>query len=53
MVFRANVTSVLVSAVWVALVELHLCLGASSVSGDSVLCHFGKGGSHPFDFLEA
>jgi len=51
--FRADVASVLVSAVCVALVEVHLCLSASSMPGDSVLCHCGKGGSHLFNFLEA
>jgi len=51
--FRADVPLVLVSAVRVAPVEVHPCLCTSRVSGDSVLCHFGKGGSHPFDFLEA
>jgi len=32
------------------LVEVHTCLGASSVVVDSLRCHFGKVGSHPFDF---
>jgi len=33
-------------------VEVHLCFCASSVSGDSVPCHYGKGVSGLFDFLE-
>ena len=33
-------------------VEVHTCLCTSSVSANSLLCHFGKEGSHPFDFHE-
>jgi len=33
-------------------VEVYLCLCASSMPADSLLCHFGKEGSHPFDFQE-
>ena len=32
--------------------EVHLCLCASSVSAESLLCHFGKEGSRLFDFHE-
>jgi len=52
-VFWVDVASGLVLAVWVALVEVHPCLCVSSVSGDSVLCDFGKEGSRPSDFPEA
>jgi hypothetical protein len=31
-------------------VEVHMCLCACSVSGDSLRCHFGKEGTHLFDF---
>ena len=47
--FRVDVVSVLVSAILVALIEVHLCLCISSMSGDSVLCRFGKEGSRPSD----
>ena len=50
MAFRVDVVSVLVSAVWVALGEVHPCLSVTSVVGDSVLCHPGKEGSRPSDF---
>ena len=40
--FRADVALVLVSPVRVALVEVHPFLCASSVSGNSALCHYGK-----------
>jgi len=33
-----------------AVVEVHLCLCVSSVTADSLLCHFGKQGNHSFDF---
>jgi len=42
--FQANVVPVVV--------VVHLCLGASSVCVDSLLCHFGKEARHPFDFDE-
>ena len=51
--FWADVASVLESAVCVTVVEVHPCLCTSKMSGDSVLCGFGKGGSRPFDFLES
>jgi hypothetical protein len=34
------------------LVELHQLLSASSVFVDSLLCHFGLKGIHPFDFYK-
>jgi hypothetical protein len=40
--FRAEVASVVV--------EVHSWLCVSSISVDSVVCHFGKEGSHLFDF---
>jgi hypothetical protein len=33
-------------------VAMHPCLCASSVSVDSLWCHFGKEGSYPCDFHE-
>jgi len=51
--FWVDVASVRVSAVGVALVEVLPCLSISSVSGDTVLRHFGKEGSRPSDFPEA
>jgi hypothetical protein len=42
MAFLAEMASDLVSDVCVGLVEEHPYLCASSVSGDSSLCHFGK-----------
>ena len=45
-----EVASVLVSAVLVGLEEVHPFLGASSMSVNSSLCHFGKEGSRQFDF---
>jgi hypothetical protein len=44
-VFRAKVALVVV--------EEHLCLCVSSVTADSLLCHFGKEGSHLCDFHES
>jgi len=52
-VFRAEVASALESAVCVGLVEMHLFLGISSVSADSLRCHFGKEGICPSGFDEA
>jgi len=51
--FRAKVPSVLLSAVSFGLVEVHPCLCTSSMSADSVVCHFGKEGSRLFHFSEA
>jgi len=51
--FRVNVASVLVPAAKVVLVEVHVCRCISSVSGDSVQCHFCKEGSHLSDFPKA
>jgi hypothetical protein len=34
------------------MVEVHPCLCSSSMSVDCSRCHFGKEGSHPFDFRE-
>jgi len=48
--FQVDMVLVLVSALWVALVEVHLCLCVSGVFGDSVLCHFCKEGSRLSDF---
>jgi len=50
--FRVDVASVLGLAVCVAMLDVHLCHCVSSVSGDSVLCHFGKERSHLSDFPE-
>ena len=50
---RVDVVLVLVLAVWFAVVEVHLCLCNSSVSGDSVLCYSVKEGSRPLDFPDA
>ena len=50
--FTAQAALVLVSAVYIGLVDVPLCLFASSVSGDSVVCHFGKEGSCPCDVNE-
>ena len=41
--FQVEVASVLVSDVWVSLVEVHPCFCVSSVSGDSVRCNFWQG----------
>jgi len=43
--FWAEVTQVVV--------EVHPCLCVSSVTADSLLCHFGKEGSCPFDIYES
>jgi len=51
-VFRDEMASILVSDVFVGLLEVHLFLCASSVFADSLLCHFGKEGSHPCGFHE-
>jgi len=48
--FRVEVALVLLSAVWVGLEEVRLCLCASSVPVDYWQCHFGKEGSRQFDF---
>ena len=47
-----DMVSVLVPDVSVGPVMAHLGLCASSVPADSVLCHFDKESSHPFDFHE-
>jgi hypothetical protein len=31
-------------------VKVHMCLCASSITADPLLCHFGKQRSSPFDF---
>ena len=43
--FRAEVVLVML--------EVHPCLCISSLMADSLLCHFGKEGSHLFDFHES
>jgi len=48
-VFRVEVALVLVSAVCVGPGEVCPCLCASSVSVNSLRCHFGKEGSRQFD----
>ena len=45
MAFRAEVALVVV--------DVHLCLGVSSMTVDSFLCHYTKEGSRPFDFHES
>ena len=50
--FRMDVVLILVLAVCVRLEAVHLCHCASSVSVDSLRCHFGKEGSRQFDFLK-
>jgi len=47
---RVEVALVQVSAVPVRLEEVRLCHCASSVSVESLRCHFGKEGSCQFDF---
>jgi hypothetical protein len=49
----AEVESALESALCVKRVEVHLFLYMSSVSADSLRCHFGKEGSRTFGFDEA
>jgi len=49
----AEVESALESALCVGRVEVHLFLCMSSVSADSLRCHFGKEGSRTFGFDEA
>jgi len=49
-VFLVEVAFVLVSAVCIALEEVHQFLCASSVSVDSFQCRFGKEGSRQCDF---
>jgi len=47
-----EVESALASALCVGRVEVHLFLSVSSVSADSLQCHFGKEGSRTFGFDE-
>jgi len=51
--FGVDLALVLVSADSVALVEVHRCFGITSVAGDTLLCHFGKEGSHWSDVAGA
>ena len=50
---RAEVESALESAHCVGQGEVHLFLCVSSVSADSLRCHFGKEGSRAFGYDEA
>jgi hypothetical protein len=49
----AKVQSAVVSAVCVGQVEVHMSLGFSSLSADSLRCHLGKEGSLTCGFNEA
>jgi hypothetical protein len=49
----AEVESALESALCVGRVEVYLFLSVSSMSADSLRCHFGKEGSRTFGFDEA
>jgi len=49
-VFWADMMLGLITAVWAGLVEDHLFLCACSMSADSLLSHFGKEDSCPFNF---
>jgi len=51
--FRAQVLSALESAVYIGQLEMHLFRCVSTLSVDSVWCHFGKEGIHPSGFDEA
>ena len=50
---RAEVELAMESALCVGQGEVHLFLCVSSVSADSLRCHFGKEGSQPFGYDEA
>jgi len=53
MVCQAEMVSVLVSAICVSRAEVHPFHCTSSVSTDSLRCHFGKEGIHSCGFDEA
>jgi hypothetical protein len=44
--FWAETVSFQISVVCIGVVDVHLFLCTTSMSADSLLCHFGKEGSH-------